>query len=98
MEKNNKEASQTLAMAYENHKKGNLKLAESLYKKVLKLNSKNFEATFLLGSLSIQKKNYDQAIRFLNKSIEINPRHANSYQNLGFVWLAMDDYEKQLNF
>ena len=56
MEKNNKEASQTLSMAYENHKKGNLKLAESLYKKVLKLNSKNFEATFLLGSLSIQKK------------------------------------------
>ena len=98
MEKNNKEASQTLAMAYENHKKGNLKLAESLYKKVLKLNSKNFEATFLLGSLSIQKKNYDQAIRFLNKSIEINPRHANSYQNLGFVWLAMNDYEKATQF
>ena len=30
-------------MAYENHKKGNLKLAENLYGKILKLDSDNFD-------------------------------------------------------
>ena len=34
MKKNNLQAKQTLSIAYENHRKGNLKLAQNLYEKV----------------------------------------------------------------
>ena len=50
MEKNNLQSQQTLSIAYDNHKKGNLKLAKSLYEKILKKDSDNFQAIFLLGS------------------------------------------------
>ena len=98
MEKKNKEINQILGLAYENHRKGNLKLAESLYKKILKLDPENFEANFLLGTLSIQTKNYNDSIYFLNKCLEVNSNHANSNQNLGFVWLEMGDYKKSMHF
>ena len=38
MENKKREISQILNMAYENHKKGNLKLAENLYGKIFKEN------------------------------------------------------------
>ena len=46
MKKNNLQINQTLGIAYENHKKGNLDLAKSLYEKALKTDSNNFEVKF----------------------------------------------------
>ena len=94
MEKNNLQANQTLGIAYENHKKGNLKLAKSLYEKVLKKDSNNFEAIFLLGSLFLQTRNFQEAIRYLNKGTLIQPKHANSYQNLGYAFVELGEFEK----
>ena len=94
MNKKNSQTKQILGMAYENHRKGNLKLAESLYKKIIKIESNNIEAIFLLGSLLIQMKNFDEAIRLLEKSILIEPNHANSYQNLGFALIEVGEFAK----
>ena len=73
MEKNNLQTNKTLGIAYENHKKGNLELAKSLYEKILKLDPNNFEVTFLLGSLFLQTRNFKEAIHYLNKAILIHP-------------------------
>ena len=94
MKKNNLQTSQTLSIAYENHKKGNLELAKSLYEKILKIDSNNFEAIFLLGSLFLQTRNFQEAIRYLNKCILIQPKHANSYQNLGYAFVEIGEFEK----
>ena len=94
MEKDNLHIKQTLGIAYENHQKGNLQLAKSLYEKVLKKDSNNFEAVFLLGSLFLQTRNFQDAIKFLNKSIIIRPKHANTYQNLGYAFVELGEYEK----
>jgi len=94
MEKNNLQAKQTLNIAYENHRKGNLKLAQNLYEKVLKIDSSNLDAIFLLGSLFLQTKNFHKAITLLEKAISIQPRHANSYQNLGFAYIELGEFEK----
>ena len=94
MEKNNLQTNQTLGIAYENHKKGNLELAKSLYEKILKIDSNNFEAIFLLGSLFLQTKNFQEAIHYLNKCILIQPEHANSYQNLGYAFVEIGEFEK----
>tara|TARA_B100000029_G_C17572994_1_gene957277 strand:+ start:749 stop:2404 length:1656 start_codon:yes stop_codon:yes gene_type:complete len=94
MEENNLKIKQTLGLAYENHKKGNLKLAQSLYEKVLKIDSNHFETIFLLGSLFLQTRNFHEAINFLNKAISIQPQHANSYQNLGYAFIELGEFEK----
>ena len=94
MNKKNSQTKQILDMAYENHRKGNLKLAESLYKKIIKIESNNFEPIFLLGSLLLQKKNFDDAIPLLEKAILIEPNHANSYQNLGFALIEIGEFAK----
>ena len=96
MNKKNSQTKQILGMAYENHRKGNLKLAESLYKKIIKIESNNFEPVFLLGSLLLQKKNFDDAIPLLEKAILIEPNHANSYQNLGFALIEIGEFAKAI--
>tara|TARA_Y100000590_G_scaffold41305_1_gene44057 strand:- start:1266 stop:2921 length:1656 start_codon:yes stop_codon:yes gene_type:complete len=94
MNKENLQIQQTLKLAYENHKKGNLKLAESLYKKIIKVNKKNFEVFFLLGSLCLQKRDFKEAINLLDKAIKIEPKNANSYQNLGYAFTELGEFEK----
>ena len=47
---------QILTLAYENHRKSNLKLAESLYNKILKIDPNHTDTIFLLGTLFLQKK------------------------------------------
>ena len=94
MNKKNLQTKQILGMAYENHKKGNFKLAESLYKKIIKIESNNFEPVFLLGALLLQKKNFDDAIPLLEKAILMEPNHANSYQNLGFALIEVGEFVK----
>ena len=42
---------ETLSLANKNHKENNLDIAENLYEEVLKIDSKNFDAIFLLGTL-----------------------------------------------
>ena len=94
MKKNNLQTNQTLGIAYENHKKGNLELAKSLYEKILKIDSDNFETIFLLGSLFLQTRKFQEAIRYLNNSILIQPKHANSYLNLGYAFTELGEFEK----
>ena len=45
---------ETFALAYQNHQKNNLKVAEKLYNEILKINPHHFESIFLLGTLAAQ--------------------------------------------
>jgi tetratricopeptide (TPR) repeat protein len=85
---------QNLTLAYENHQKGNLKLAESIYKKILKVDKDNFKVLFLLGTLMLQNKNFIEAEALLKKSIKINPDNANTYQNLGFALIELGRFRE----
>ena len=55
----------TLGFAIENHRKNNLKTAEQLYNKIIKLEPEHLESIFLLGSLSIQIKNFESSLLLL---------------------------------
>ena len=69
--------------ALKNHKKNNFKLAEELYKKILKINPKHFESIFLLGTLSVQLNKINIAKELFQKAIEIKPDHANGNKYIG---------------
>ena len=50
-------------LAQENHKKNNLDLAKKLYKEILKIDPKNFETNFMMGSLAGQINDFKRAIK-----------------------------------
>ena len=72
-----------LTIAYQKHKKNNFKFAENFYKEVLKIDSNNFEANFLLGTLFVQLRKYDDAQQLLQKAIKIQPRNVDAHYNIG---------------
>ena len=93
---NNKTIKENFDFAFENHKKNNLKVAEEIYKKILEEDPNHFPSTVLLGTLSAQIKNFDQAKQLLEKGIKINPDHPEAHYNLGLVYNALGDFEKAI--
>ena len=71
MDNKNLKIKQTLTLAYENHIKNNLDLAESLYNKILKIDPNHIDSIFLLGTLYLQKKNLDKAMKLFEEVIKI---------------------------
>ena len=47
--------------AFQNHQRGDLKNAEVLYKKILKLKPNHLRTNFFLGTLFIQRKDFYSA-------------------------------------
>ena len=95
MDKN--KINETLSLAHKNHKENNLDIAENLYEEILKIDSKNFDAIFLLGTLLSQKKKFDRAKALLFKASQINPRSAKVQNNLGTALLKLNKFEESIN-
>ena len=98
MKNKNSTIKKNIVLAFQNHKKNNFKVAESIYKKILKLNPNHFDSIFLLGSLLLQTKNYDKAIQLLNKAIQIKPDYADAYHNLGLAFLELGEFKKAMDY
>ena len=75
MKKVNPASKETVAFntAFQNHKKNNFKIAEDLYKEILKTNPNHFESIFYLGTLFVQTKRFNLAKSLLQKAIDIQP-------------------------
>jgi predicted O-linked N-acetylglucosamine transferase (SPINDLY family) len=81
------------------HKSGRFEEAKKIYEEVLKKNPDNFEIINLLGIISLQLQNYDEAIILINKAININPNHHALYNNLGATYKNLKKYnEAIINF
>ncbi|RZO48223.1 MAG: tetratricopeptide repeat protein [Candidatus Pelagibacterales bacterium] len=87
-----------LDFAIENHRKNNLKTAEQLYNEIIELEPEHLETIFLLGSLSIQTKNFDRAQQLLNKVIQIDPGHAKAHNNLGALFQELKKNKEAIFF
>lgn len=76
-------AEQKLLTAIEFHKTGDLKTAEELYLEVLSFDSCNPDALYFMAVISLQKNQKPEALRFLQKYLEID-------DNLECLKLAAD--------
>ena len=87
---------ETFELAFQNQKKNNFKLAEKLYKKVLKKYPNHFQTVGLLGVLSLQTKNLEQAKQLFYKALKINPKHSETHNNLGLVFKELEKPQQSI--
>ncbi|WP_321437066.1 tetratricopeptide repeat protein [uncultured Bacteroides sp.] len=60
---------------------------------------KNSFYLYVKGYLCQSMKNYDQAIEFYKKTIEVDPKYAEAYSNMGLVyWTQALDYASKVDF
>lgn len=76
-----------LGVAYE--RKGEFDNALLEYKKAAK---KLSVAYFYMGNIYFQKKDFDKAEKSYKKSIKKNPQHADSYNNLAWLYYSTQRY------
>jgi tetratricopeptide (TPR) repeat protein len=76
----------TIQSAFEYHRKGDLKQAESLYKKILRKQPDNPDILHMLGVVFYQLADYDSAISCIRKALQFRPSDlASAYGNLGLA-------------
>ncbi len=77
-------------------KQGKIKEAVEAYKESIK--RKNDEHAYInLGMLAYNLGNINESIKILSKSLEINPRNATAYNNLGLILVKAKKYRPALS-
>lgn len=88
-----------LNQAKQLHIANKIKEAQEIYLKLIKLDKKNNIIFFLLGTTYLQQENFENAIKYLNISIDLNPNFPNSYNNLGIAYAMTENYlEAKINY
>jgi tetratricopeptide (TPR) repeat protein len=70
--------------------------AEELYREILALRPKHFDALQLLGALSLQAGRLDEGIELLKKAIAINGMQAPLHSNLAYAYNAQRRFNEGL--
>ena len=72
-------------LAIKNHLGNNLKDAQHLYNKILKIDPNHLSTLNNLGELLTKLGNFQEARNLFEKSLQINPNLASAYNNLGLI-------------
>ena len=87
-----------LQRAFSFHKNGQLDKAEQLYLEILKTNDNNSATLQLLGTLYLQKKNFELSKKYLIKSLRIDPINPSTLNNLGHLEKKNKNYSKAMDY
>ena len=97
-EKKNLTTKETFALAAQNQQNNNLKVAENLYKEILKTNSDHAFSHSNLGIIFKQLGENRKAINCFQKTIQINPNHEQAHNNLGVVFNELGEDQKAIGY
>ena len=89
MNKKKQKIKEIFNSAFENHKKNNLKIAENLYKEIIKIKPDHSDSIFYLGGLLTQKREFHKAKELFEKVFEKNPKYPNINNNLCAVYKTL---------
>ena len=85
------------SLAYSKQIFGKEKEATVIYRKMLKLDNKYYEANFQLGYIKqFIDKDLDSALYFYNAALDIEPRHIESNHNIGLIYEDKKDISNAL--
>lgn len=85
-----------LQQAVELHQQGRFEPAQALYRQVLELDPRRFDALHLLGVIARQQGDAADAIELISQAIAVDSTQANAHCNLGVAWLDAGDAEQSL--
>jgi Tfp pilus assembly protein PilF len=78
----------SIQLAYQYYQAGDLNQASNIYKKILRVKPNNIDALHFLEMICCQLGDFDDAIRYIRKEIELTPSNADVYYKLGTVLQA----------
>ena len=76
--------------------KGKFKEAQKFYLELIRKNIYSDRLFFFTGTSFLQTNEYDKAIKFLNKSIELNPNISEAYNNKGIALTKIQKFEESV--
>ena len=76
--------------------KGKFKEAQKFYLELIRKNIYSDKLFFFTGTSFLQTNEYDKAIKFLNKSIELNPNISEAYNNKGIALTKIQKFEESV--
>lgn len=85
------------SLAYAKQKFGKEKAATGLYRKMIRLDSTYYEAYFQIGYMKqFSEKDLDSAMYFYEKVVDLEPKHVESYHNMGLIYEERKDLTNAL--
>jgi tetratricopeptide (TPR) repeat protein len=86
--------SDLMKVAIDLHQQGKLAEAEVIYQQVLQADQQHPDALHFLGVIAYQIGQYDTAVELITLAIQINPRNAFYFSNIGLALRAQGKSEK----
>ena len=86
-----------LGKSLEYLRESNLEAAEPLLQQALLIEANNPDTLRFLGIIYAQRKDYPQALHYLNAAIKENPGNGMAHSNIGNVLFELSQFEKALN-
>ncbi len=86
-----------LNLAVKNHTKNNIKVAQDLYKEILKIKPDHSNALNNLGIISYNLGDNQNAINYYEKAITSDQNNSNAYNNLGVVFNILGEANKAID-
>lgn len=77
-----------IASALEHHRAGRFDEAETIYNKILEIDSHCGDALSLLGMLTHARGDHDRAVALIGRAILVDPQNADYHANLAAVYLS----------
>jgi tetratricopeptide (TPR) repeat protein len=85
------------SLAYAKQMFGKEKSASSLYRKMVRLDSTYYDAYFQLGYMKqFSEKDLDSAMFYYEKVLEVEPKHVETYHNVGLIYEGRKDISNAL--
>ena len=78
------------------HKAGRIDEAIDKYRELIKIDKKNFQILYLLGTAFIQKEKYIEAVNSLKEAIKIKNDNSIFYNNLGIALSQLNENENAI--
>lgn len=77
-------------LADQHHEMGDLDDAAVIYKEIVNIDNRNDSSYLKLGIISAEKQNYEEAIHYWKKCLDINPNSADAHYRLGLSYAQLN--------
>ena len=98
MNKNTTTLKDTYGTAYNNYKKGNFKIAETLCYKMLSIDPNFIQSKILLANISAKNRDFIKTKKLLNEAFDMDPNNVSVLNNLGTACRELGETKNAVSY